>query len=172
MKEYLINIRELSYEDENNFLKMTIQSQVLHHFWVKPPLNHEEFIEFYNRFAQSSTHKSYIAYTQNNDLVGVFNISEIVRGCFQSAYLGFYASSLFAGKGLMREGLQQLLRQAFVELQLHRIEANIQPENKRSIYLVKSNGFRQEGFSPRYLKINNQWCDHERWAITVEEWAN
>jgi ribosomal-protein-alanine N-acetyltransferase len=164
-----INIRELTYEDEADFLKMTNQSQALHHIWVKPPLNHEEFNEFYIRVSQTSN-KSYITFTQDNDIVGVFNISEIVRGCFQSAYLGFYASSLFAGKGLMSKSLKQLIHKAFVELQLHRIEANIQPENKKSIDLVKNNGFRKEGFSPRYLKINNQWCDHERWAMTVEEW--
>ena len=57
----------------------------------------------------------------------------------------------------------------FNELGLHRIEANIQSENTRSINLVKNNGFRYEGYSPHYLKINEVWQGHEHWAMTNED---
>jgi ribosomal-protein-alanine N-acetyltransferase len=65
--------------------------------------------------------------------------------------------------------MQLALRFAFTELKLHRVEANIQPANKRSLNLAKAAGFRREGFSPRYLKIGGRWRDHERWAILAEE---
>ena len=58
---------------------------------------------------------------------------------------------------------------AFDSLRLHRLEANIQPSNAASIALAKGAGFRLEGFSPRYLKIDGQWRDHERWAIVAED---
>ncbi len=70
----------------------------------------------------------------------------------------------------MSAGLKLVLKYSFEELKLHRIEANVQPENTQSINLVKKNKFRYEGFSPRYLKINNEWCGHEHWAITFEEY--
>ena len=57
----------------------------------------------------------------------------------------------------MKEGIQIVLRVAFLTLRLHRVEANIQPDNRASIALAQSAGFRREGFSPRYLKIAGRW---------------
>jgi ribosomal-protein-alanine N-acetyltransferase len=104
------------------------------------------------------------------ELVGVINLNEIVRGIFQSAYLGYYAFEPFAGMGLMSEGLALVLEQAFGPLGLHRLEANVQPGNQRSARLVANLGFRLEGLSPRYLKIGGRWRDHQRWAILVDDW--
>ena len=90
---------------------------------------------------------------------------------FQNAYLSYYVGVDFAGQGLMSEGVYLAINYAFSTLELHRIEANIQPGNKASISLVKRLGFTQEGFSQKYLQINGEWRDHERWALTVEDWA-
>ncbi|MDI7066159.1 GNAT family protein, partial [Klebsiella pneumoniae] len=57
---------------------------------------------------------------------------------------------------------------AFSELGLHRLEANIQPRNTASIALVRRVGFKQEGLSPSYLRINGEWRDHERWALLAD----
>src|SRR5262249_45033543 len=101
-------------------------------------------------------------------IAGVINVSQIFHGNFRSAYLGYYAGARFMGQGYMSEGLRLVLRHAFGTLRLHRLEANIQPQNRASIRLVRRAGFRREGFSPRYLKVFGQWRDHERWAITAE----
>jgi len=97
--------------------------------------------------------------------VGVINLSNIVYGVFRSGYLGYYAFSGFERQGYMTQGLKAVVRYAFKTLKLHRLEANIQPGNEASIRLVASCGFHKEGYSPRYLKINGRWRDHERWAI-------
>jgi ribosomal-protein-alanine N-acetyltransferase len=70
----------------------------------------------------------------------------------------------------MTEALQLMMRHAFDDLQLHRLEANIQPGNVASLALVKRAGFGREGYSRRYLKIGGRWRDHERWAILAEDW--
>jgi len=100
-----------------------------------------------------------------NNVVGVVNISEIVAGAFQSAYLGYYGTLSFSRRGMMTEALRAAIDYAFGDLGLHRLEANIQPGNIASIALVRRLGFRKEGFSPGYLRINGEWRDHERWAL-------
>jgi len=84
--------------------------------------------------------------------------------------LGYYAFAPHAGSGLMRAGLRLVIHLCFREIGLHRLEANIQPANERSLALVRSLGFRKEGLSRRYLKIRGRWQDHERWAMLAEEW--
>ena len=102
-------------------------------------------------------------------IVGVTNLSQIFLKGFQNAYLSYYGMVTFAGRGLMTEAVRMTITHAFAEIGLHRLEANIQPANRRSITLVKRLGFRKEGFSPRYLKISDVWCDHERWALLADE---
>ena len=166
-----ITIRELEFEDKEAFLKATVDSQSLHHPWVTPPLTSQEFDEYWRRIQQSNQ-KSYLACDESDTIVGVFNISEIVQGAFQNAFLGFYVIRDYSGKGYMNAALKLVLKKIFEELELHRLEANIQPENTLSIQLVKKNGFRYEGFSPRYLKINDEWRGHEHWAITAEDYLS
>jgi ribosomal-protein-alanine N-acetyltransferase len=113
----------------------------------------------------------FLCLKSTQEIVGTFNISNIVRGYFQSAYLGYEVFSPHQRKGYMSQGLKLLLHYAFTELNLHRLEANVQPENTYSIRLLAKSGFIKEGYSKNYLNVGNQgWRDHERWAIVNDEW--
>jgi ribosomal-protein-alanine N-acetyltransferase len=89
-------------------------------------------------------------------------------GPFRSAFLGYYAFARHERQGLMTEAMNAVLRHAFGPLGLHRIEANIQPDNAPSIALVQACGFLLEGYSPRYLQVGGRWRDHERWAVVAD----
>lgn len=164
----MITLREPTLQDESAFLAAMKKSIALHHPWVKVPLTPEEF-QVYVKRSQQDNQKSFLV-LKNNEIAGIYNINEIVRGCFQNAFLGFYAVSGFENQGVMSAGLKLVLKAVFEEFKLHRLEANIQPDNKKSIQLVLKNKFRYEGFSPRYLKINDEWRGHERFVITYEEY--
>jgi ribosomal-protein-alanine N-acetyltransferase len=107
---------------------------------------------------------------EDGEIVGFFNLSQIIRGDLQSAFLGFGGVLGYESQGYMTEGMRLVLRRSFTELRLHRLEANIQPANERSIALVRRCGFVNEGFSARYLKVGGRWRDHEHWATYSEHW--
>jgi ribosomal-protein-alanine N-acetyltransferase len=152
------------------FIDAARRSRSLHGRWVSAPSTKAEYNAFVER-ARLPSNASYVVCTSGGDLAGVINVSEIVLGAFRSAYLGYYAFTPHAGNGYMRKGLVEVIRLAFGALKLHRLEANIQPANERSIRLVRSLGFEREGYSPRYLKIAGRWRDHERWALRTETWT-
>jgi len=102
---------------------------------------------------------------------GEINISSIQRGPFQNAYVGYWIDENRAGEGLVPEALVVLLRFAFEDLGLHRVQVAIIPRNTPSRRVVQKVGLREEGVAERYLEINGVWEDHLRHAITAEEWA-
>ena len=167
-----VALRVLERGDREAFLALARESRELHRPWTYPPERSDQFDDLFARSRRDDFACLVAVLAEHErEIAGVFTVSQIVRGAFQSAYLGYYAHQRHAGQGLMREAMEQVLDHAFGPLALHRLEANIQPGNQPSIALARGAGFRLEGFSPRYLLIGGQWRDHERYAITADERA-
>jgi [ribosomal protein S5]-alanine N-acetyltransferase len=166
-----VELRDLVLADREAFLEMVRESRDLHRPWTYPPERADQFDDLVSRTVRDDFKCLTAVLVDTGELVGIFTVSQIVRGYFQSAYLGYYANARHAGKGLMAEAMQLVLDHAFGPLSLHRLEANIQPGNAPSIALARGAGFRLEGYSPRYLLIGGRWRDHERYAITADEHA-
>jgi ribosomal-protein-alanine N-acetyltransferase len=99
-------------------------------------------------------------------IIGVTNFSQIARGPFQAAILGYKIAASDEGKGLMHEALQSAIGYVFNKLRLHRIQANYIPSNVRSGRLLARLGFAIEGYAKDYLFINGAWRDHILTALT------
>jgi [ribosomal protein S5]-alanine N-acetyltransferase len=163
-------LRTPTAADQDEFIAAMRASRSVHRPWVYMPETPERYVAYLAR-VQDPRYEPFLACrTQDGAIVGFLNLSEIVRGGFKNAFLGYGGVAAYAGQGYMTEAMRLLLREAFTRLDLHRIEANIQPDNKPSIALAKRCGFELEGFSPRYLKVGGRWRDHERWAIRAETW--
>lgn len=162
-------VRAPDPDDRAEYLEAMSSSRRLHGQWV-PPAGDESFDRLLRCVEDERYEPGFVCRIEDGAIVGFINMNEIVRGLFQSAYLGYAAMAAYAGQGYMREGLEVVMARAFTELGLHRLEANIQPANQASIALVRGAGFVREGFSERYLKIGGRWRDHERWAIRAEQW--
>ena len=157
--------------DASEFIAAARASTTLQRPWVSAPDTPERFAAFLIRAAREDQASYLIRHRQCGGLVGYVNINNIVRGVFRSGHLGYAAFASHSGRGLMSAGLAAVVSDAFGTLGLHRLEANIQPDNQPSLSLVRRLGFRREGFSPRYLMIDGQWRDHERWTVLAEDWA-
>ncbi|MDF1799375.1 MAG: GNAT family protein [Planctomycetota bacterium] len=179
-------VRRPTAGDGPEYLELLRASEEFHRPWFPAlPDDRDPFgDEVFHGFLESDDErcKRYLLFARGGQpegpardtLVGVINANEIVRGVFQSAYLGYWLGVGHTGRGYMCEGLDLVIDHAFAPtdaggLGLHRLEANIIPENAASLAVVEALGFRREGLSPRYLKIAGEWRDHERWALTVED---
>lgn len=166
----IVYIRPPQIQDRDEFIRLNRASIQLYRGLTSPITTPKRFADYFSRCEQSDFEGFLVCRVEDDRIVGSINLSQIVRGGFKSAYMGYQVGSPFASRGYMSEAIQLVLRHAFNRMKLHRLEANIQPGNTASIALVKRAGFTKEGYSRRYLKIAGRWRDHERWAIVAEEW--
>lgn len=166
----LVHLIPPTREAQDDFVAMTTSSRAFHEPWVYPATDERRFRAYLDRLERGGAFGFLVYRNEDAALAGVININDVVMGGFRCGSLGYYGAAMSAGRGFMTEGLALVLDHAFTALELHRLEANVQPGNANSLGLIRRLGFRREGFSPAFLKIGGVWCDHERWAILAEEW--
>jgi ribosomal-protein-alanine N-acetyltransferase len=167
-----LEIKPATRSDSDELIRANIESRPHHQPWTRPFTDAEGFEDWFSGLVTGANVGLVARETGSGGIVGVINLSQIVRKGFQNAYVGYYGMIAFAKRGLMTEAVRLAARYAFDEIGLHRLEANIQPTNLRSIALVQRVGFCKEGFSPRYLRIDGVWRDHERWALLADHPLN
>jgi [ribosomal protein S5]-alanine N-acetyltransferase len=102
-------------------------------------------------------------------LVGQVTVSTIVRGAFNSGQVGYWVDQDHAGLGITPTALALVADHCFGPVGLHRIEANVRPENASSRRVMEKLGFREEGLHRRYLSIDGAYRDHICYALTTED---
>lgn len=164
-----LTIRPVVYADKAALVLANRTNRDFHRPWVDSFIDDEGYDKWWDA-RMTGPHMSFVALDgRTGNVAGVVNLSEIVMGRFRSAYLGYYGMREACGKGAMTAAVREVVGVAFERMRLHRLEANIQPGNERSIRLVQRLGFSREGYSPAYLWIDGAWRDHERWALLAGE---
>ena len=105
-----------------------------------------------------------------HQIIGHVSFDQIVKGPFQSCYLGFGLDAEFQGHGLMWQALLRSLDYVLRDLGLNRVMANYEPGNTRSGRLLRSLGFEREGYARRYLKLNGRWKDHVLTSLVADDY--
>jgi len=123
------------------------------------------------RCADGRAQDSLYAYAvfEDDRLTARVALTDVVRGVFRSAHVGYLTDVDHGGRGIASHAVGRLLSIAFDELGLHRVQAAVMPRNLPSVRVLEKNGFRRIGLSPKYLLINNNWEDHLLFATTVED---
>jgi len=122
------------------------------------------------RESQLGTGWGFGVFTDGN-FIGEINLNNVTRGAFQSSHVGYWIAQDKAGNSYTPEALVVLMRFAFEELGLHRLQISIVPRNLSSRRVVEKLNLRCEGLSEKYLEIAGTWEDHLRFAVTSEEWV-
>jgi ribosomal-protein-alanine N-acetyltransferase len=156
-------------DDRDELLDAVAASRALHGEWVTAPDTAAAYGTFLARCGGPTFEGHLLRRREDGALIGVANVSEIVRGALQSAFVGYYGLVGGTGRGHLTEGVGLVAGRALGALGLHRIEANVQPANEPSRALLRRLGFRREGYSPRYLHLAGAWRDHERWALLADD---
>ncbi|MEH3034040.1 MAG: GNAT family protein [Aeromicrobium erythreum] len=93
-------------------------------------------------------------------VVGELTLSDVVRGAFENAHVGYWLASSATGRGLATRALREALRHAFDVMGLHRVQAGTLVHNERSQAVLERCGFERFGLAPQYLRIDGRWQDH------------
>ncbi len=105
----------------------------------------------------------------NGELIGHIALYAVKRKPYQSGFIGYAIDQHYARQGLMTEAVEQVIRFAFHQLQLHRLEAHVAPANLASQRVLQKVGFEREGLLRQLLWLNGKWEDHYLYALLKEE---
>ena len=173
-------LRPLTPEDRREFIRVHEASGSFWAPWTSTDHPGESPDEMFDRRLADSqrgfndgTTCRLVGFLHDGRIAGFFGLSQIFRRAFNNAYIGWSVSTEVVRQGFGTEALTAILDFAFAPeptgLELHRVQANIIPENAASICLAEKVGFRREGLARRYLHINGAWRDHFMYAMTAEE---
>jgi ribosomal-protein-alanine N-acetyltransferase len=173
MSERLL-IRFLEPEDADELAEFYLRNR--EHLAATSPDRPERFFtkdyqheELVRHTAERRSDKRYVfGVWLDGLLIGRIALNEVVRAIFQNAFIGYMIDKDHLNRGLMTLAVKEVLRRAFTDLQLHRVEATILPDNLASQRVVEKCGFTRLGLAERYLLINGAWRDHYVYYLLAE----
>jgi ribosomal-protein-alanine N-acetyltransferase len=173
-----IAIRAFSHGDVSELTELRIRNRTFLQPW-EPRRSAGFFTEAGQRaeierdrleWAADRTYAFAIVERPEGAMRGRIALANVVRGAWENATVGYFVDETAAGRGYASEAVGLALSFAFGPCRLHRVQAAVMPHNARSVRVLEKNGFRHEGFSPHYLRLDGAWRDHELFAITAEEY--
>ena len=167
-----ITLRPFRLSDRKQWLRVRIQNKDWLSNWEatipqtsearlasKSAMSFTKMVRSYNKEARAGRSFSFAIFKGPN-LIGQINLGGVIYGALRGAHIGYWIDKNYANKGFMSQAVNMVTDFAFNELELHRIEINIRPENEPSIRVAEKCGYLYEGLRPRYLHIDGAWRDH------------
>lgn len=124
-----------------------------------PSLSFTQMVRTFRKEARAGRSFSFGIF-KGPTLIGQINLGGIIYGALRGGHIGYWIDREYSNRGYMTRAVNMVTNFAFDELELHRIEINIRPENEPSIRVAEKCGYLYEGLRPRYLHIDGDWRDH------------
>ncbi|KRE69524.1 GNAT family N-acetyltransferase [Paenibacillus sp. Soil750] len=173
-----VYIRFLGVDDTDDMLDLMLRNREL--FEGVCPKRNESFYtrevqakSIENSIKQKEEDKRYafgIFLRETDQLIGDISLFEVQRGPHQKCILGYSMDQTHNGKGYMTEAIQLIMKFAFEEAGLLRVEAGVMPRNLGSMRVLEKAGFKQEGLARKLLEINGVREDHVLFAMLAEDY--
>lgn len=167
-----IYIRQLNIDDAEDLLQLQVENK---DFFEKYAMerspdfytleSQRKRLQMMDENAKQDLDYFFGIFTNENSLIGTINLFAVMRGSIQSAFVGYFLDQRHNGKGYTTEAVKLIVKYAFEELKLHRVEAGVMPHNIGSIRVLEKAGFEKEGLARKNVKINGKWEDHQQMAI-------
>lgn len=170
-----LQLRWLEQSDVPALFEVFSDPQVMR-YWSSPPWTDEadgvELVESVRRqFAEGSLYQWGVARSDDQKLIGTCTLAQ-VDAQNRRAEIGFALRRDQWGQGYMTEAVQTLLRFAFEQLNLHRIEADVDPRNDASIRLLSRLGFQREGYLRERWLVGEEVNDTVFYGLLKREWQD
>ena len=120
-------------------------------------------------FAEGSLYQWGVADLSTDAIIGTCTLANVDAGN-RRAEIGFILRRDCWGQGYMSEAADTLLRFAFQELGLHRVEADVDPRNEASIRLLQRLGFQREGYLRERYFVGEEISDTIFYGLLRREW--
>lgn len=141
--------------------------------WADDALNEDRFRMMVRDGRRAFRHQSgaamFLIHKESDQVIGGINLSNVRRRVSQAGTIGYWMSEHWGGQGRMTRAVRRMIQFAFYDFDLHRLEAGCIPENEASARVLLNAGFSEEGYAPKYLRINGRWQDHRLFGITRPE---
>jgi len=173
-----IYMRPLQMDDSDSLLDLRIRTRSVYADFE--PRQYESFYTLHEQqqlilrsIYEAEKDRAYMfgIFNLNGKLIGQITLSNVVRGVGQFADVGYFIDPEEQNKGYMTDALRLILKYSFQSLGLHRIQAAILLNNPSSRRVLEKTRFHSEGIARQLIKINDQWQDHQTFAILAHEYA-
>jgi RimJ/RimL family protein N-acetyltransferase len=168
-----IDLRPISADDLDAFYSIFSDPQVMR-YWSSLPITDRDAArklidEIGERFARHESLKWGVARRTDNMLIGTATLN---HPDFDNrrAEIGYALGSAHWGNGYMHEALQATLEYAFHILDLHRIEADVDPRNQASIKTLERLGFQREGLLRERWHVGGEIQDSFFYGLLRRDW--
>jgi ribosomal-protein-alanine N-acetyltransferase len=85
--------------------------------------------------------------------------------------VGYALARAHWGKGYVAEALAAMLGHGFAQLDLNRVEADVDPRNPASAKVLMRLGFRHEGLLRERWIVNGEICDTAFYGLLKSDWG-